>query len=324
MDCPKVRWPQLLKRGRCEPSLELLKFLPAFPGDALEVGTVFVGESAGDGVAVAVLGFVMGGLFLAADVGDGVDGEADGALIEKCGIQSAGGEVGHGLIEVRVVDKAQGEIWPLGLAAEGDEGHGRNGGVDLFCQGGDGALFLEDGGGIGRGGEGLFILGLGCGLVEDDAGALGLGEGGELGGVFGVEGGIALGVVAVGLEDDDVPGLAVGFEFGKHLGMAFEGAFGVFVLGILRVFFECGDGGLFLGFGEGGLLDNVLCAEAPVVFEGAAAVDDIGAIEGEARVARLRHGLHHSGEIVTCGEAVADEEDVERFRFAGRACRHGK
>lgn len=74
-----------------EPSRQLLKFRPAFPGDALEVGAVFVGELAGDGVAVAVLGLVVGGSFHGADVGDGVDGEADGALMEDGGIQSACG-----------------------------------------------------------------------------------------------------------------------------------------------------------------------------------------------------------------------------------------
>ena len=46
-----------------EPSLELLKFRPALPGDALEVGAVFVGELAGDGTAIAVLGFVVSGGF---------------------------------------------------------------------------------------------------------------------------------------------------------------------------------------------------------------------------------------------------------------------
>jgi hypothetical protein len=72
------------------------------------------------------------------------------------------------------------------------------------------------------------------------------------------------------------------------------------------------------------LFDDVLGAKPPVVFEGAASVDDIGAIEGEARVAGLRHGFDDGGEIVAGGEAVADEEDIECPGFVRGPCGHGK
>ena len=88
----------------------------------------------------------------------------------------------------------------------------------------------------------------------------------------------------------------------------------VFVLGIGGdLFFERGDDGFFLRLGDGGLFDDGLGAEAPVVLHRATTVDDVGAVKGEPWIACLCHALDNSGEIVPGGEAIADEEDVQRL-----------
>ena len=89
----------------------------------MELEAVFVGELAGDGIAVAIFCFVDGAVlfFEEADVSDGVDGDAFGGLFEDGGVEGAGSEIGKNLVEVGVVDEAKGEVGALFLAAQGDE-----------------------------------------------------------------------------------------------------------------------------------------------------------------------------------------------------------
>ena len=81
---------------------KFLKFLVTFPGDALEVGAIFLGELFSDREAVSVFGFVV---FQEADVGDLVSGKALWAFVEDGGVKSACAQIGQSLVQVGVVDK---------------------------------------------------------------------------------------------------------------------------------------------------------------------------------------------------------------------------
>ena len=92
----------------------------------------------------------------------------------------------------------------------------------------------------------------------------------------------AIEVVAVGLEDDEVPGGAAFFEVGEEFLVTLEGAPGVGVPRGGGRFFEGGDGGLLFGDGEIVDADEVRGAETPMIGEGAAGVDDGVGLEVEA------------------------------------------
>jgi hypothetical protein len=71
-------------------------------------------------------------------------GRPTGLFLEERGVERAGGEVGHGLVQMRVIDEAQRQIRPLRLAVLRHERHRSDGCVDLLRQRGNGTFLGED------------------------------------------------------------------------------------------------------------------------------------------------------------------------------------